>query len=160
MSDSSGQRRQWNQPPWENIQMWMSYKCHLHLQREKSSRFSQKHWCSHIFISDSTIIITKCNINIFPGIVVVQLCSYVCLTVAPRTAACQASFSFIISQNLLKLMSIESVMPSNHFFFCHPLLLRPWIFPSIRIFSNELALICMCILQSTNSLILLLFSDF
>ena len=120
MSDSSGQRQQWNQPPWENIQMWMSYKCHLHLQREKSSRFSQKHWCSHIFISDSTIIITKRKINIFPGIVVVQLCSCVWLIVAPWTAARQASLSFTISQNLLKLMSIESVMPTNHFILLPP----------------------------------------
>ena len=47
---------------------------------------------------------------------------------------------FTISQSLLKLMFIESVMPSNHLIFCHPLLLLPSIFPSIRVFSNELAL--------------------
>ena len=52
---------------------------------------------------------------------------------------CQASLSFTVSQNLLKLMSIESVMPSNHLILCCPLLL-PSIFPSIRVFSNELAL--------------------
>ena len=51
------------------------------------------------------------------------------------TAACQASLS--ISQSLLKLMFIESVMPSNHLILCHPLLLLPSIFPSIGIFSNE-----------------------
>ena len=51
----------------------------------------------------------------------------------------QASLSFTISWCLLKLTSIESVMPSNHLFFCHPFLLLPWIFPSIRVFSNELA---------------------
>ena len=56
------------------------------------------------------------------------------------TAACQASLSFTISQSLLKLMSIESVMPSNHLVLCHPLLLLPSIFPSIRVFSNELTL--------------------
>ena len=55
----------------------------------------------------------------------------------PWTAARQASLSFTISQSLLKLMSTESVMPSNHLFFCHPLLLLPLIFPSIRVFSNE-----------------------
>ena len=55
----------------------------------------------------------------------------------PWTAAHQASLSFTISQSLLKLMS---VMPSNHLIFCHPLLLLSSIFPSIRIFSNELAL--------------------
>ena len=56
------------------------------------------------------------------------------------TAACQASLSFTISQSLLKLMSIESVIPSNHLILCHPLLLLPSIFPSIRVFSNESAL--------------------
>ena len=58
----------------------------------------------------------------------------------PWTAACQASLSFTISQSLLKLMFIESVMPSNHLILCHPLLFLPSIFPSIRVFSNELAL--------------------
>ena len=58
----------------------------------------------------------------------------------PWTAACQASLSFIISQSLLKLMSIESVMPSNHLILCRSLLLLPSIFPSIRVFSNESAL--------------------
>ena len=55
----------------------------------------------------------------------------------PRTAAFQASLSFIISWNLLKLMSIELVMPSNHHIFCLPLLFLPSIFPSIKVFSNE-----------------------
>ena len=58
----------------------------------------------------------------------------------PWTAACQASLSFTISQSLLKLMSIESVMPSNHLILCRPLLLLPSIFPSIRVFSKESAL--------------------
>ena len=57
--------------------------------------------------------------------------------VTPRTAACQVSLSITNSRSLLKLMSIESVMPSNHLFPCHPLLLLPSIFPSIRVFSNE-----------------------
>ena len=52
----------------------------------------------------------------------------------------QASLSFTISQSLLKLMSIESVIPFNHLTLCHPLLLLPSIFPSIRVFSNELVL--------------------
>ena len=55
----------------------------------------------------------------------------------PWTAACQASLSITNSQSLLKLMSIESVMPSNHLIFCHPLLLLPSIFSSITVFSNE-----------------------
>ena len=58
-------------------------------------------------------------------------------SVTPWTAACQASLTFTISQRLLRLMSIESVMPSNHLILCQPLLLLPSIFPSIRVFSNE-----------------------
>ena len=60
------------------------------------------------------------------------------------TAALQASLSFIISQSLLKLMSIEYVMPSNHLILCCPLLLPPSIFPSIRLFSNESVLRIRC----------------
>ena len=71
---------------------------------------------------------------------VVQLLSCVRLSATPWTAAHQASLSLTISQSLLKLMSIESVMPFNHLVFCHPLLLLPSIFPSIRVFSSELAL--------------------
>ena len=55
----------------------------------------------------------------------------------PWTAAFQASLSITNSWSLSKLMSIESVMPSNHLILCHPLLLPPSIFPSIRVFSNE-----------------------
>ena len=62
------------------------------------------------------------------------------LFVTPWTSARQASLSITNSQSLLKLMSIESVMPSNHLILCHPLLLLPSIFPSIRDFSNESAL--------------------
>ena len=60
--------------------------------------------------------------------------------VTPWTIACQASLSITNSWSLLKLMSIESVMPSNHLIFCHPLLLLFSIFLSIRVFSNELVL--------------------
>ena len=56
---------------------------------------------------------------------------------SPWTAACQACLSITNSRSLLKLMSIESLMPSNHLVFCHHLLLPPSIFPSIRVFSNE-----------------------
>ena len=58
----------------------------------------------------------------------------------PWAAACQASLSFTNSQSLLKLMSIESMMPSNPLILCHCLLFLPSIFPSIRVFSNELVL--------------------
>ena len=70
----------------------------------------------------------------------VQSLSHVWLFATPWAAARQASLSIANSQSLLKLMSIESVMPSNHLIFCCPLLLPPSIFPSIRVFSNESAL--------------------
>ena len=67
----------------------------------------------------------------------VQPLSHVWLFVTPWTAAHQASLSITNSQSLLKLMSIESVMPSNHLILCSPLLLPPSIFPSIRVFSSD-----------------------
>ena len=67
----------------------------------------------------------------------VQSLSHVQLFATPWTAARQASLSIINSWSLLKLMSIDSVMPSNHLILCHPLLLLPSIFPNIRVFSNE-----------------------
>ena len=70
----------------------------------------------------------------------VQSLNRVSLFVTPWTAAFQASLSFTYSQNLIKFMSIESVMLSNHFILCCPFLLLPSVFPSIRVFSNELAL--------------------
>ena len=75
-----------------------------------------------------------------PVVVVVLLLSCVRLFVSPLTAALQAFLSFTTSWSLLKLMSIESVMPSSHLILCHPLLLLLSIFPSIRVFSNESAL--------------------
>ena len=72
----------------------------------------------------------------------VQLLSHVLLFAIPWIAACQASLSITISQNLLRLMSIESMMPSSHLILGRPLLLLPSIPPSIRVFSNESTL-CM-----------------
>ena len=72
--------------------------------------------------------------------VAVQSLSCVQLFVTPWTAARQASLSSIISRSLLRLMSIEPAMYSNHFILCRPLFLLPSIFPSIRVFSNESAL--------------------
>ena len=71
-----------------------------------------------------------------PQFIVVQLLSHVRLFVTAH----QASLSFTVSWSLLKLMSIESVMPSNHFILCRPLLLLPSVFPGIRAFSNKSAL--------------------
>ena len=67
----------------------------------------------------------------------VQSLSRVRLFVTPWTTACQASLSITNSWSLLKLMSIESVMPSNHLIICHPLLLLPSVFPRIMVFSKE-----------------------
>ena len=72
-------------------------------------------------------------------LLVVQMLSHVQFFATPWTAAHQASLSFTISQSLLKLMSLESMRPSHHLIICHPLHL-PSIFPSIMIFSSELAL--------------------
>ena len=74
------------------------------------------------------------------GPVTVQSLSCVQLSATPWTAAHQAPLSFSISQSLLKFMSVELVMLSNHLILCWPLLLLPSIFPSIRVFSNESAL--------------------
>ena len=86
---------------------------------------------------------------------VVQSLSGVCLFLTPWTSVCQASLSFI-SQSQLKLMSIESVMPSNHFILCHPLFLLPSVFPSIRVFPSEQALNigCQSIRISTSASLL------
>ena len=77
----------------------------------------------------------------------VQQLSHVWLFATPWTTACEASLSFTISQDLLKLRSIELTMPSNHLTLYFPLLFLPSIFPSIRVFSNESAL---CIRWTKN----------
>ena len=89
--------------------------------------------------------------------VVVQSPSHVRLFATPWTAAHQASLSFTISWSFLKLMSIEWVMPSNHLIHCHPLLLLPSVFASIRVFPSESALHIRCriLLQQKVSWVLL-----
>ena len=102
-----------------------------------------------IFASSIVIVLTEADTNnravqsswaVVDVAVVVQSRYPVRLFVTPWTAACQASLSITNSQNLLKLMFIESVMPSNHLILCRPLLLLPSIFPSIKVFSKESAL--------------------
>ena len=83
------------------------------------------------------LLITECPQFL---VVIVQLLSHVWLLVTPWTAAYPASLSFTISQNSLNIMSIEWVMPSNHAILYCPLFLLPSIFPSIKFFSNDLAL--------------------
>ena len=84
----------------------------------------------------SLSLVPETCINIF----VVQSLSRVHLFVIQWTAACQASQSFTVSQSLLRLMSVELVMPSCHLILCRPLLLLPSVFPSIRVFSSDSAL--------------------
>ena len=73
-------------------------------------------------------------------VAIVQSLSHVWIFATPWIAACQASMSFAVSWSLLKFMSVELVMPFNHLVLCHPLLLWASVFPSIRVFPNELAL--------------------
>ena len=80
-----------------------------------------------------------CDISVW-AVEVVQSLSHVRLFATPGTTARQASLSITTSQSLLKLLSMESVMPSNHLILCRPLLLLPSVFRSIRVFFNELAL--------------------
>ena len=87
------------------------------------------------FIQECSAFVTCSGLN-----VVVQWLSHVQLIVAPWTAVHQASLSFTISWSLLRLMTIELVMSSNHLILCHSLLLLPSIFPTIKVFSNESAL--------------------
>ena len=80
-------------------------------------------------------MLRTCDFKAMPSSV--QFLSHVRLFATLWIAACQASLSITNSQSLLKLMSVKSVMPSNRLILCHPFLLLPSIFPSIRVFSNE-----------------------
>ena len=91
----------------------------------------------HVMLSWSCWYLASISLALTLLQFVIQLLSHAQLFVIPWTAACQASLSFTISWSFLKLMSIELVMPCNHLNLCHPLLLPPSIFPSIRVFSNE-----------------------
>ena len=75
---------------------------------------------------------------------VVPSLRHILISATPSTAACQASLSFTVFQSLLKFMPVELVMLFNHLTLCHPLLLLPSIFPSIRVFSNESTLHIKC----------------
>ena len=85
-------------------------------------------------------ILPFCLFNLYAEFSTVQSLSHIQLFVTSRTAAHQASLSITNTRSLLKFMSIESVMSSNHLILCHPLLLLPSVFASIRVFSNELVL--------------------
>jgi len=112
------------------------------------------HECNMCYILHITIQTAYAHISLFPErqhrislyllLSVVQLLSCVWLFATPWTAACQDSLSSITYRKWLKLKSVESLMPSNHLILCHPLLLLPSIFPSIRVFSNESVLRIRC----------------
>ena len=109
---------------------WVIWSTEPGSRAEKSSR-----------VGDTQILLSyKGNTMTIRHFIVVQSFSHVWLFATPWTAACQVSLSFTISWNLLKFMSIELVMSPNHFILCHLLLFLPSIFPSIRVFSNEMAL--------------------
>ena len=95
-------------------------------------------WARALSVSKKDFLQENHKYNIHSS---VQLLSRVWLFAIPWAAARQASLSITNSKSLPKLMSIESVMPSNHLILCHPLLLLPSIFPSIRVFSNESVLL-------------------
>ena len=105
---------------------WSIFSLPLHISALLIKQFWS--WDSHASQTQNT------------SFVVVQSLSCVCLFMTPWTAAHQASLSFTISWSLVKLMSIESVMTSNHLILCHSLLLLLSTFPSIRVISSELAL--------------------
>ena len=105
----------------------------MSLGSQSLPRYGRKPGFSPLF---SRIHLFSCLPQILVA-VFVQSLSHIWFFVAPWTAAFQASLSFTISQSLLKLMYIESVMPSSHLILCPPLLLLPSIFPTIRVFSSE-----------------------
>ena len=107
----------------------------------------------------SSNLILCCPLLLLPSIIPIirvfsvqfSSVSQLCLTLCnPRTAAHQASLTITSSQSLLKLMSIELVMPSNHLILCCPPLLPPSVFPSIRVFSNESVLCIKCLFPNKN----------
>ena len=106
----------------------------------QSCTFPSFHSFIHFHIHLPTHPSTPPFFIIHPSFCLVQSLSHIQLFATPWTAAHQASLSITNSQSSLKLMSIESVMPSNHLILCRPLLLLPSVFPSIRVFSNESAL--------------------
>ena len=109
-------------------------------QGKKLISLLMKVWVGPTIILGNNLALPSLAEDVFCLAAVVQLLSHVWLFATPWIAACQASLPFTISQSLLKLMFIESMMPSNRVGLCHPLLLLLSIFPSIRVFSNELAL--------------------
>ena len=111
------------------MQSWTTVRCHFAIIRMTIIKIKKQKIAN--VGEDLDTLQPLCIAFVF------QLLSHVRFFATSWTAAPQASLPFTISQSLLKLMSIESVMLSNHLILCHPLLLLPSIFPSIRVFSSE-----------------------
>ena len=128
------------------VASWPTYRFLKKQVRWSGIPISFRIFCSLLWSTQKTIKEIKIlriwdwDTVVHPQFSSVQLLSRVRLFETPWSAARQASLSITNSRSLLKLLSIESVMPSNHLILCHPLLLLPSIFPSIRVFSNESAL--------------------
>ena len=117
------------------------YSLHSSESRWKSIFLKISLKFKELFIKLSSVIQTYLMKHTsFSFVVVVQSLSRIRLFTTPWTTACQVSLSSTISLSLLRFMSIESAILSNHLILCHPLLLLPTIFPSIRVFSKESAL--------------------
>ena len=102
-----------------------------------SFSYTHTHTHAHHITLTRLLYLKKRSGKLIHKISSVQSLSHVPLFATPWAAALQASLCITSSQSLLKLMSIESVMTSNHLILCHPLLLPPSVFPSIRVFSNQ-----------------------
>ena len=137
--------------PWRTAWQPLQYYCleNPHRQRSLAGYSPPGHRVRHDWLSTAQHMAALGNfflvmrVGVTSALVtslVVQSLSHVQLFVTPWTAAHQTSLSFTVSWSLLKLMSIASVMPSNHLVLCHPLLFLSSIFPSIRVFSNGSAL--------------------
>ena len=125
----------WGIPPPSQVgEAWLRGKPCLCRNSVKKECFNFSHTLRSVF----SLALSERSFSSL--ILVVELLSYVRLFATPQTAAYQASLFFPISQSLLKLISIELMMLSNHLILCHSLLLLPSIFLSIRVFFSELAL--------------------
>ena len=116
-------------PNWNISQLVLPWYCHFLIFTIISHEAIWEQTTVHsvrilhlLGLAKSSVPFTHCHVQLFG---------------TPLTAGCQAPLSFTISQSLLKLMSVELVMPSNYLILCHPLLLLPSVFPSIRVFSNK-----------------------
>ena len=143
----------WTKIKWKNqncpfIQQLIMLKKKCKIMPQDRQNQIKSTWCSILAMLISleflhqfskTIVFIHLFIKYWAYVLFAQSLSPVRHFVAPWTATRQASLFFTVFHSLLKLMSIESVMPSNHLIFCWPLLILPSIFPSIRIFSDKLA---------------------